>query len=111
MVKIYCVNTKTSRNFPEGTTLLDMLPEFGFGDGSPILAAMVNNVCQGLKYRAFNSRQVEFIDYRTYEGRVFPAVQGGQGCIPAMQGCASETDFQRVFLCHRQRGLLSFDGR
>ncbi len=69
MVKIYCVNTKTSRNFPEGTTLLDMLPEFGFGDGSPILAAMVNNVCQGLKYRAFNSRQVEFIDYRTYEGR------------------------------------------
>ena len=28
MVKIFCVNTKTSRTFPEGTTLLEMLPAF-----------------------------------------------------------------------------------
>ena len=57
--------------FPEGTTLLDMIPAF-FPEGSgdyPIIAAKVNNVCQGLKYRAFNSRQVEFIDYTSYAGR------------------------------------------
>ena len=35
----------------------------------PIIAAKVNNVCQGLKYRAFNSRQVEFLDYTSYVGR------------------------------------------
>ena len=29
----------------------------------------MNNVCQGLKYRAFNSRQVEFLDYTSYAGR------------------------------------------
>lgn len=69
MVKIFCVNTQTSKTFKEGTTLLDMLPEFGFEQPCPILAALVNNVCQGLKYRAFNSRQVEFIDYRSYTGR------------------------------------------
>jgi hypothetical protein len=28
MVNIFCVNTQTSRSFPEGTTLLDMLPSF-----------------------------------------------------------------------------------
>ena len=71
MVKIYCVNTQTSKTFPEGTTLLDMLPEFlpEMSNSRQIIAAKVNNVCHGLKYRAFNSRQVEFIDYSSYAGR------------------------------------------
>ena len=70
MVNIFCVNTQTSKTFPEGTTLLDMLPEFmPEATEQPIIAAKVNNVCQGLKYRAFNSRQVEFLDYTTYTGR------------------------------------------
>ena len=69
MVKIFCVNTQTSKTFQEGTTLMDMLPEFEFDQPYPILSAKVNNVSQGLKYRAFNSRQVEFLDYRSYLGR------------------------------------------
>ena len=71
MVNIFCVNTQTSRTFPEGTTLMDMLPAFSpdFETPYPIIAAKVNNVSQGLKYRAFNSRQVEFIDYTSYAGR------------------------------------------
>ena len=71
MVKIHCVNTGNSSLFTEGTTLLDMLPEFASGLDLkyPVIAAKVNNVCQGLKYRAFNSRQVEFLDYTSYAGR------------------------------------------
>lgn len=71
MVNIFCVNTQTSKTFAEGTTLLDMLPHFlpEYPAEHPIIAAKVNNVCQGLKYRAFNSRQVEFIDYTSYIGR------------------------------------------
>ena len=69
MIKIFCVNTQTSKEFPEGTTLMDMLPEFEFDRPYPILSAKVNNVSQGLKYRAFNSREVEFLDYRSYLGR------------------------------------------
>jgi len=48
---------------------MDMLPSFDFERPYPILSAKVNNVSQGLKYRAFNSRQVEFLDYTTYAGR------------------------------------------
>ena len=71
MVKIHCVNTGTTSVFTEGTTLLDMLQDFGpsIDLKYPVLAAKVNNVCQGLKYRAFNSRQVEFVDYNSYAGR------------------------------------------
>ena len=71
MVNIFCVNTQTTRTFQEGTTLMEMLPDFSsdFETPYPVIAAKVNNVCQGLKYRAFNSRQVEFLDYTTYAGR------------------------------------------
>lgn len=71
MVKIHCVNTGSASSFTEGTTLLDMLQTFGpeIDLKYQVLAAKVNNVCQGLKYRAFNSRQVEFLDYTSYAGR------------------------------------------
>ncbi len=69
MIKIFCVNTQTTEEFEEGTSLIDMLPKFKFEQPYPILSAKVNNVSQGLKYRAFNSRQVEFLDYRSYLGR------------------------------------------
>lgn len=48
---------------------MEMLASFDFEQPYPILAAKVNNVCQGLKYRAFNSREVEFLDYTSYAGR------------------------------------------
>ena len=71
MVNIFCVNSGTSRQFTEGVTLLDVLNAFSdsIDNADKILAAKVNNVCQGLKYRAFNSRRVEFVDYSSYMGR------------------------------------------
>lgn len=69
MVQIYCVNTGTTKEFPEGMTLLEMLPYFEFEQPYPILSAKVNNVSQGLKYRAYNSKRVEFLDYTSYGGR------------------------------------------
>lgn len=69
MVKIYCVNNNTTKLFPEGTSLSEMVNEFDFHRPYPILSAKVNNVCQGLRYRAFNSRKVEFMDYTSYQGR------------------------------------------
>ena len=69
MVRVYCKNTDSFQEFPEGATLLDILPFFDFDKPYPILAAKVNNVTQGLKYRLFNNRDVEFLDYRSYAGR------------------------------------------
>lgn len=69
MVKIYCTNTDSYCEFQEGTSLLDMIPSFDFKKPYDIIAARVNNVTQGLKFRAFNNRDVEFLDYRSYDGR------------------------------------------
>ena len=64
MIQIYCLNTKTTKEFQEGSTLLDVLAEFDFDQPYPIVSAKVNNVSQGLKFRVYNSRDVEFLDIR-----------------------------------------------
>ena len=69
MLKIFCKNTGTFQEFQEGTTLLDMLPAFDFERPYDILSAKVNNVAEGLKFRVFNNRDVEYLDYRSYNGR------------------------------------------
>ena len=69
MIKIFCVNTQTTEEFPEGTALIDMLPKFNINHEYPILSAKVNNVSQGLRYCAYNNRTVEFLDYHSYLGR------------------------------------------
>lgn len=69
MIRINCRNNGEVREFPEGTTLLEMVDSFGFDKPYPILSAKVNFVSQGLKYRTYNNRDVEFLDYRSYAGR------------------------------------------
>ena len=69
MLRIYCRNTETYGEFKEGTTLLDMLETFKIYSPCDILAAKVNNVTEGLMFRVFNNKDVEFMDYRSYSGR------------------------------------------
>ena len=69
MIQVYCVNTKTTREFKEGMTLLEMLPEFDFDKPYPIISAKVNNVSQGLRFRVYNNRDIEFLDLRDASAR------------------------------------------
>ncbi len=69
MLKIYCKNTKSFKEFNEGTTLEDMLPEFEFERPYPIVSARVNNVSQGLRFRVYNNRDIEFLDLRDPSAR------------------------------------------
>lgn len=69
MITVYCKNTSTYKSFVEGSTLLDISKEFDFDKPYEIISAKVNNVSEGLSYKVFNSKDVEFLDYRTYNGR------------------------------------------
>ncbi|MBO4340463.1 MAG: nucleoside kinase [Bacteroidales bacterium] len=68
MVQVYCKNTKESKRFPEGTALLQMLSEFEFPCPYPIVSAKVNNVSQGLKFKVYQNKDIEFIDVRESSG-------------------------------------------
>jgi uridine kinase len=69
MLTIYCKNTRTSQRFNEGTTLEEMLPSFEFDRPYPIVSAKVNNVSQGLRFRVYNNRDIEFLDLRDPSAR------------------------------------------
>ena len=68
MVQVYCKNTGESKRFPEGTSLLQMLQEFDVHRPYPIVSAKVNNVSQGLKFKVYQNKDIEFIDVRESSG-------------------------------------------
>ena len=68
MLQVYCKNTGTYRKYPEGTSLLQMLSDFEFEQPYPIISAKVNNVSQGLKFKVYQSKDIEFIDCREPSG-------------------------------------------
>ena len=68
MVQVYCKNTKETKRFPEGTSLLQMLSEFDCHRPYPIVSAKVNNVSQGLKFKVYQNKDIEFIDVREPSG-------------------------------------------
>ena len=70
MIQVYCINNGVTKEFNEGMTLLEMLPEFEFERPYPIVSAKVNNVSQGLKFRVYNSRDVEFLDLTHHTARL-----------------------------------------
>ena len=69
MLSIYCKNTRTTKKFAEGTTLEEMLPAFEFDRPYEIVSARVNNVSQGLRFRVYNNRDIEYLDLRDPSAR------------------------------------------
>lgn len=71
MLQIRCKNTNKTKSFPEGTSLLDVYQEFAddIHLPFPVVSAKVNNVSQGLKFRVYQNRDVEFIDASDGSGR------------------------------------------
>ena len=71
MLQVRCKNINLTKSFPEGCSLLDVYK--GFADDLkmpyPVVSAKVNNASQGLKYRLFHNRDVEFIDARDGSGQ------------------------------------------
>ena len=71
MLQIRCKNNNKTKSFAEGTSLLDVYQEFAddIKLPYPVVSAKVNNVSQGLKFRLYQNRDVEFIDASDGSGR------------------------------------------
>ena len=70
MLQIRCKNNNITKSFPEGASLLDVYQEFAdeLKMPFPVVAANVNNTPQGLKFRLYQNRDVEFLDAREGAG-------------------------------------------
>ncbi len=70
MLQIRCKNNNVTKSFPEGCSLIDVYQEFqnDIHLPYPVVSAKVNNTSQGLKFRLFQNRDVEFLDAREGSG-------------------------------------------
>lgn len=68
MLQIYCKNTHTTKSFPYGISLLDVYKGFKLNLPFGPVNAKVNNKVEGLDYRVYNNKDVEFQNISTSSG-------------------------------------------
>ena len=71
MLQVRCKNNHITKSFPEGASLLDVYQAYAdeLQMPYPVVSAKVNNTSQGLKFRLYQNRDVEFLDAREGSGR------------------------------------------
>lgn len=67
-VQIRCKNNKKIKNIAIGSTLSDIFCEFNLNMKYPPVSARVNNKVEGLNYRVYHNKEVEFIDITSASG-------------------------------------------
>ena len=69
-IKVRCKNTAQTYNIATGSKLWDAYEAMGCPLGSqPPVAAKVNNKTEGMHYRLYKNKQVEFLDITSPSGR------------------------------------------
>ncbi|NDV82194.1 nucleoside kinase [Bacteroides sp. 51] len=68
MLQIYCKNNNIYKEFPVGTLLLDIYKGLNLNLPYPPVSARVNNRMEGLTFRVYNNKSVEFVDVRDSSG-------------------------------------------
>ena len=68
MLQIYCKNNKETREFPEGTSLIDIYRELGLNMPYGPISAKVNNKVENLNFRVYYNKDIEFLDITIASG-------------------------------------------
>lgn len=68
MLQICCKNNNIIKEFAIGSSLLDIYNGFNLNFPYGVVSAKVNNRVEGLNFRVFNNKDVEFLDVRDSSG-------------------------------------------
>ena len=68
MLQIYCKNNNLTKDFPEGSTLLDIYNGFNLEMPYGPVSAKVNNKVEGLNFKVYYNKDVEFLDITNPSG-------------------------------------------
>lgn len=103
MLQIRCKNHNITKSFPEGTSLLEVYQDYAeeLKMPFPVVSAKVNNTSQGLKFRLFQNRDVEFLDAREGSGR---RVYVRSLCFVLYKATADLFPASRLFIEHPLSG-------
>lgn len=68
MLQIYCKNNKETREFPEGTSLIEIYNQLGLNMPYGPVSAKVNNKVENLNFRVYYNKDIEFLDITSASG-------------------------------------------
>ncbi len=68
MLQICCKNNNILKSFPIGSSLLDIYNGFNLNMPYGPVSAKVNNKVEGLNYRVYNNKDIEFLDILSSSG-------------------------------------------
>ena len=68
MLQIYCKNNNQTKEFPEGSSLLDIYKGFELQMPYGTVSAKVNNKVESLTFRVYGNKDVEFLDITNPSG-------------------------------------------
>lgn len=68
MLQIYCKNKNLTKEFPEGSSLLNIYEGFNLEMPYGPVSAKVNNKVESLDFRVYYNKDVEFLDITTTSG-------------------------------------------
>ena len=68
-VIVYCKNANEHRDYPIGTSLIEIMQDMRLEAENPYLAALVNNKLESLDYCVYKHKNVEFVDCTSPFGR------------------------------------------
>lgn len=67
-IQIYCKNNNNYKDFPIGSRLLDIYFGFDLKFKNEVVSARVNNRTEGLTFRVYNNKDIEFLDITSPSG-------------------------------------------
>ena len=67
-IQIRCKNNKIIKEIPTGSTLSDVFGEFNLNMNHGPISAKVNNKVEGMHYRVYHNKDVEFLDMTSPSG-------------------------------------------
>lgn len=68
LIQIRCKNNKKIKKIRIGSTLSEIFREFGLEMDYGPVSAKVNNKVEGMHYRVYHNKDVEFLDMRSTSG-------------------------------------------
>ena len=68
MIQIRCKNNKKTQKVETGSTLFDVFSDFGLQMSHGPVSCEVNNKVEGMHYRVYNNKDVEFLDMTSASG-------------------------------------------
>ena len=108
MLQICCKNNNNSKEFPIGSSLLDIYYGFNLNFPYQVVSAKVNNRSEGLNFRVYNNKDVEFLDVRDQSGmRTYVRSL----CFVLFKAVTELFPEGKLFVEHRIRFEMTGDGR